>query len=246
MRFIFIFLLIAILSTRISYGQKDSIYTSNHDKNFLKENTIPLSLITVGSLISTSRFEKNFQKNVRNLVGNQFNSQLDNYTRYVPIVEIVVADALGVRSKNHWFDQAKNWTISWFLTDQITFKLKKWIRKSRPDNFDKFSFPSGHTSFAFMNAEVLYNEFKDSSPFLAYSGYAFASATGGLRIMNNAHFLSDVLVASGIGILVTKIVYWLDPIIKWNPFKKIEGVTFFSAEIRRQSRFLFCFENIKA
>lgn len=239
MRFIFLFLLVAILSMRISYGQKDSIYASKGDKSFLKENVIPISLITVGSLISTSRFEKDFQKNVRNLVGNQFSSRLDNHTRYVPIVEIVVADALGVRSKNHWFDQAKNWTISWFLTDQITFKLKKWIRKSRPDDFDRFSFPSGHTSFAFMNAEVLYNEFKDSSPFLAYSGYVFASTTGGLRIMNNAHFLSDVLVASGIGILVTKIVYWLDPIIKWNPFKKIEGVTFFPQKYEGKAGFYF-------
>lgn len=29
-----------------------------------------------------------------------------------------------------------------------------------------------------------------------------------------------------IGILVTELVYLYDPIIKWNPFKKVKGVTF--------------------
>ncbi|MEQ6122961.1 phosphatase PAP2 family protein [Pseudotenacibaculum sp. MALMAid0570] len=239
MRFISFFIIISFLFLSKSYAQKDSIDVRKHNKNFLKVNAIPISLITVGTLISTSKFEKDFQTSVRNFVGNDFNSQLDNYTRYVPIAEIAIADVLGVRSKNHWFDQAKNWTISWFLTDQITFKLKKWIRKPRPSNFDRFSFPSGHTSFAFMNAEVLYNEFKDSSPWLAYSGYVFASGTGALRIMNNAHYLSDVLVASGIGILITKMVYWLDPIIKWNPFKKIKGVTFFPQKYEGRTGFYF-------
>ena len=209
------------------FGQIDSLSIKKLRKSYFKENVIPLSLLGLGTLISSSQFEKDVQRNVRNWVGNGFNSQLDNYTRHIPLVELAIADILGVPAKNHWFDQAKNWTLSWYITDLLTFKLKDWVKKPRPDGFDNFSFPSGHTSYAFMNAEVLYNEFRDTSPWLAYSGYAFATTTAGLRIANNAHFLSDVVFSAGLAMLVTKLVYWLDPIISWNPFKKVKGVTFY-------------------
>lgn len=138
-----------------------------------------------------------------------------------------IADIAGVKSKNHWFDKSKNLTIAIIASDFITFRIKKWISKRRPNGGDDMqSFPSGHTSFVFTNAGVLYQEFIDTSPYLAYSGYAIATTTGAFRVMNNAHWISDVIVSAGIGILVTQIVYLFDPIIKWNPFKKTTGVTF--------------------
>lgn len=209
-------------------AQKDSIpiYTKKN-KTFLQKSILPTSLILGGALISGSRFEKNFQRNVRNAVGNDFSFPLDDYARYVPIVEMYAADAFGVPSKNHWFDQTKNLTIAIIVSDFITYRLKKWTNKRRPNGSDDLqSFPSGHTSFAFTNAGVLYQEFKGSSPFLAYSGYALATTTGAFRVLNNAHWISDVIVSAGIGILVTELVYLFDPIIKWNPFKKVKGVTF--------------------
>lgn len=224
----FVFLLFALIFSKENlYSQIDSLHLTEAKKSYLKENVIPLSLMTAASIISTSQFEKDIQREVRNLVGNKYVSRLDDYTRYIPLGQMIVANAVGIKAKNHWFDQAKNWTISWYITDLLTFKLKDWVKKPRPDGFDNFSFPSGHTSFAFMNAEVLFNEFKDTSPWLAYSGYAFASTTAGLRVANNAHFISDVMFSAGLAMLITKLVYWLDPIIKWNPFKKVRGVTFY-------------------
>jgi len=231
---ILILLCFLVFYAKDIHGQKDSLFVLKPRKSILKENLIPLSLITLGTVVSSSQFERNFQKNVRNLVGNRFTTQIDNYTRHAPLVELLIADIVGVPAKNHWFDQAKNWTISWYVTDLITFKLKDWVKKPRPDGYDNFSFPSGHTSYAFMNAEVLYNEFKGTSPWLAYSGYAFAGATAGLRIANNAHFLSDVMFSAGLAMLVTKLVYWLDPIISWNPFKKVKGVTFYPQRFDRE------------
>lgn len=228
MRKLFLLILVVcLINGNYIFSQNDTLARHSQKVSLLKKTVVPLSLLTVGSIISSSKFEQNLQLDVRNLVGNRFNTQLDNYTRYMPLAELVIADMIGVKAKNHWFDQAKNWTISWYLTDLITFKLKDWIGKPRPDNFDNFSMPSGHTSFAFMNAEVLYNEFKETSPWLAYSGYLFATGTGTMRVMNNAHFVSDVIVGAGIAMLITKVVYWLDPIVRWNPFKKIKGVTFF-------------------
>ncbi len=100
----------------------------------------------------------------------------------------------------------------------ITFGLKRITDEERPNGED-YSFPSGHTSNAFVMATVLHHEFIDTSPWLAYSGYAFATTTGVLRVLNNKHWVSDVLVGAGIGILVTDLVYRFEPLKNWNPFK---------------------------
>ncbi len=91
--------------------------------------------------------------------------------------------------------------------------------ETRPNGVNDESFPSGHTSNAFVMATVLFHEFKDTKPVLAYSGFLFSSATGVLRVLNNSHWVSDVLVGAGIGIIVTDLVYRFEPLKNWNPFK---------------------------
>lgn len=197
------------------------VVTVPEKKDFFKQAALPLSLITAGALLSTTAFEVSVNKNVRSAVGDDFHTGIDDYTRYVPAAGMYVADVLGVKAKNHWFDQTKNLAISLIVTDFITHTIKKNVHKTRPNEAKgNDSFPSAHTTAAFTTATVLYEEFKDSSPWLAYSGYAVATATGMMRMMNRAHWFSDVMVGAGIGILVTRVVYMLDPIIKWNPFLK--------------------------
>lgn len=132
---------------------------------------------------------------------------------------------MAVQSKNHWFDQTKYLFISKVITSWITRELKHLTLKERPDG-TQYSFPSGHTSFAFTNATVLYNEFHQTSPVLAYSGYVFAATTGTFRMLNNKHWLSDVFVGAGIGILVTNVVYYFEPLKEFNPFKKAKNIVF--------------------
>ncbi len=197
------------------------------EKDLLTQRILPVTLITAGILLSTSTFEKSLQKNIRNAVGNDFYSGIDDYTRYAPVVEMYAADILGVQSKNHWFDQTKNLILSSIISNGTTTLLKKEVHKYRPGGSDHAnSFPSGHTTTAFTTATVLFEEFKDTSPVLAYSGYVFAVTTASLRLANNMHYLSDVLVGAGIGILATKLVYHLDHLIAWNPFKKMNGIAF--------------------
>ncbi len=209
------------LCTSYSFGQFVDAPLERPPKNALvKKAILPGSLFLVGLLLTEGDFEKDFQANVRDGLGNDFNTSLDDYTRYVPIAQLYIADIAGIRAKNHWFDQTKNLIISAGLTQLITGGMKKAIYKERPNQFNADAFPSGHTSNAFANATVLYEEFKETNSFLAYSGYGFAVTTGALRVMNNKHWISDVFVGAALGIMVTKLVYHFDYLFPWNPFKK--------------------------
>ncbi len=200
----------------------DSAMVESHKgKRVFQKMIVPTTLILGSVLISGSDFEKKSQIDIRAAIDADYKTEIDNYARYAPIVQMYTADVLGIKSKNHWFDQSKNLVIAIVITDLITTTMKRSIDKKRPGAV-KESFPSGHASLAFTNAGILYQEFKDTSPLLAYSGFGFATVTGALRVVKNTHWISDVIMSAGIGILVTELIYLFDPIIKWNPFLKDE------------------------
>jgi membrane-associated phospholipid phosphatase len=70
----------------------------------------------------------------------------------------------------------------------------------KPNSDSYTSFPSGHTTVAFAAATVFAMEYKDSkfAPIVAYSA---ASLIGLSRIMQNAHWASDVIVGAVLGYL---------------------------------------------
>jgi len=231
-----ILLTLFILSVNVNGQQPDSI----NRKKIWTKSILPVSLIITGSAISGSQFEKDLATNIRNSVGNNYEFSIDDYLVFVPSVEMYIADIAGVKSKNHWFDQTKYLFISNLLTMGITYGLKYATNKTRP-NGSPHSFPSGHTTFAFTNATVLYNEFYESSPVLAYSGYAVAITTGAFRMINNKHWFSDVLVGAGIGILVTNLVYYFEPLKNFNPFKKSKNIVLIPQINCRNYGFYFCY-----
>jgi len=206
------------------FAQKtDSIYTK---KSLVIKSILPASLIVVGSSLNHSNLEQNWKIYLRNKVGTHFEFKIDDYIQYAPIAELYLADVFKVKAQNHWFDQTKYLLISNLITSSITESIKHITLKTRP-NGGQFSFPSGHTTFAFTNAAVLYHEFSTTAPVLAYSGYLFSTATGAFRMINNKHWLSDVLVGAGIGMLVTHLVYYFKPFANFNPFKNTQNLSFF-------------------
>jgi membrane-associated phospholipid phosphatase len=193
-------------------------------KSLLKKAIIPSLLAGSALLITNSNFEIRLQRNVKFGIPENFNTTLDDYTRFAPLAQMYAADVFGVESRSHWFDQTKNAVIAMLITDLITSKLKSNIVKTRPNGANDNAFPSAHTSYAFTSATILYEEFKDTKPVLAYSGFAFAITTGYLRMAKDAHWFSDVLLGAGIGIAVTKLVYHFDYLFAWNPFKYNENI----------------------
>lgn len=67
------------------------------------------------------------------------------------------------------------------------------------------AFPSGHTSTAFAAATTLAEVYHDS-PWVSYASYSIASGVAISRVMERAHWLSDVFVGALIGYFGTKVV----------------------------------------
>lgn len=218
---ILIILLIFHLSAFSQNDSLDSSYTaSKPEKSFLKQSIVPLSLIGAGLIVNYSNGffgKENLQENINSRYPN-FSTNADNYLLFVPTAMMYGADIFNVPSKNDAFTQTKYLVIAMLANTIVVQSMKRITDEERPNGED-YSFPSGHTSTAFVMATVLFHEFKDTKPILAYSGFAFATATGVLRVLNNAHWVSDVLVGAGIGIIITDLVYRFEPLKNWNPFK---------------------------
>jgi membrane-associated phospholipid phosphatase len=105
------------------------------------------------------------------------------------------------------------------LVGTSVYTLKNTTKIERPDHSAFNSFPSGHTANAFSGAEFLWQEYKDVSVWYGISGYLVASGTGVFRIVNDRHWLTDVVAGAGIGILSTKIAYWVFPYMNKHIFK---------------------------
>jgi hypothetical protein len=143
-----------------------------------------------------------------------FSTNIDDELQYAPVVLAYTLSVAGVKSKNSFFDRTAMYLISNSIMSFSVDYLKTKTSKLRPSGADRRSFPSGHTATAFVSAEFMRQELGDQSPWYGYIGYSMATATGALRMMNNAHWLSDVLAGAGVGILSTKFTYLAYPWIK--------------------------------
>lgn len=146
-----------------------------------------------------------------------FHTSVDDYLWVLPAATVYGLNLAGVKGKNNFVDRSVVYLVSLTLAGLSTTFLKTATNVARPDGSDDRSFPSSHTAFAFVSATFLHEEFKDKSIWFSIAGYSVATATGVLRMMNNEHWMSDVLVGAGLGILTTKIVYWVDPLLRNRP-----------------------------
>lgn len=87
--------------------------------------------------------------------------------------------------------------------------LKKTVHEMRPDRSSGNSFPSRHTSWAFMASTVVSHELYGRSPWWCVGSQAMASAVGLQRVMSERHFGSDVVAGATLGVASTEFAYWI-------------------------------------
>lgn len=134
---------------------------------------------------------------------------VDTYLQFVPAVAVFGLDALGVKGRHNVKEQSTILLMTEVINSGLIYPLKKITHQIRPDNSNNNSFPSGHTAQAFASAEFLRMEYKDVSPWYGIAGYTVAAATGYLRMYNNKHWFSDVAAGAGVGILSTRLAYFI-------------------------------------
>lgn len=186
----------------------------------LREVLIPTAVVGTSALFVRNGWLIKQKENVQDALSAKGRNKLklDNYLQYSPLVAVYGLNLAGLKGKHTFKERTIILAMSYATMGILVNTMKFSFKEKRPDNSAHNSFPSGHTATAFMGAEFLYKEYKDVSPWIGYAGYAIATTTGYLRIYNNRHYFNDVVAGACIGILSTKLSYWLYPKI----FKKSE------------------------
>ena len=167
--------------------------------------------LIAGGLIVKHQDTK-FRK-LRNDFLPHFRRPVDDYMQYLPAAVMVGLKAAGIPSRSSWGRMLLSDMFTVTAMGLTVDGLKRTTQVTRPDGTNRHSFPSGHTATAFMTATMLTKEYGHLSPWVGVGAYSLATATGLMRVANNKHWISDVMVGAGIGILSTELGYWLADLI---------------------------------
>jgi membrane-associated phospholipid phosphatase len=138
-----------------------------------------------------------------------FHTNAADYLMWAPSASVYVMDAFKVRTQHTFKEHLILDAGSILVTGALGFGMRKISENIDAYNSENTKFPSGHTANAFRGAEIVHQELKFSHPVLSYSGYLVATSVGLLRMYNKQHFLSEVIAGAGLGILSTKLTYWI-------------------------------------
>ena len=172
---------------------------------------------------------------LRNCVVPGFHYSYDDYLQYAPAALTLGLKACGYESRSGWGRMIVSDAFSAAIMAGTVNGLKYSVGRLRPDGSRRNSFPSGHTATAFMTATMLHKEYGWRSPWFSIGGYTAAAVTGVSRILNNRHWLSDVIAGGAIGIgsvhlgyFITDCIFkekglydgYVDPEFYYNPAEK--------------------------
>lgn len=224
LKFILIFLSgITIVSAQTTVTDTLTVNDTVQNIKFnYKQLIIPGALLGYGFIGLESHPIQNINTSIRDEVKEDIDEKIsiDDFSQYAPTVSVYALNVFGVKGKNNFKDRTIIMATSYAIMTSSVFALKSIAKIERPDGTTNNSFPSGHTANAFAGAEFLWQEYKDKSIWYGIAGYAVATGTGVFRMVNNRHWLTDVAAGAGIGILSTKIAYWLHPFINEKIFGK--------------------------
>lgn len=211
--------LLLLVGMASAHAQNDSL-TCHYDHAFTPSQLIaPGTLLTAGSVITAVPYlHTNIDGSIRDWAQGYHPPRVyfDNYVQYVPLGSVFALKAVGVKSEHGWRDLVCLTAGSCAIGFAINQTLKYTCGVERPSGTGEYnSFPSGHTTTAFLGAEILRREYGEEYPAIAVAGYTVATGVACMRVWNNRHWFSDLLGGAGFSILSVGLTYWLAPYLRF-------------------------------
>lgn len=197
--------------------QKDSLKIENQRFDFrYKKLYVPAGLMISG-IIADGRGKESLKNEIveeRNEHLFGFENHLDDYAQFFPFVAIYGFEIAGMKPRTDYKNRTAILVKGQLVNLGLVYILKKSLKETRPDG-TAYSFPSGHTANVFAGATMLAIEYGEHHKWVPYVAYGVATTVGAMRMVNNKHYISDVLFGAGLGILSMKAAYWTHQ-YKWN------------------------------
>lgn len=181
------------------------------ENKYFQMTYIGVPLVIAG--VASQQYVADKFYNLRNAYTPAFKFPLDDYLQFAPGVAMLAMKVCGVEGRSSWGRMLVSDVFSVALVAGVVNGLKYSVGTLRPDGSRYNSFPSGHTATAFAAAHILHKEYGGISPWISVAGYTVASYVGVSRILNNRHWISDVLAGAGIGLLSVELGYFLADLI---------------------------------
>ena len=227
--------LVEVVRTPLNYELNDMAPEPKMDFDFFKSKTNPgvkeykfmddltfvgVPLFLAGIAIKGDK--ANFRQDYKNAHANtrlltNFKTSIDDYTQFFGPVMTVGLKVGGVEGRSDWPRLLASSALSYGIMAGFVNGIKYTSKEMRPDGSTANSWPSGHTATSFVGASILHKEYGlTRSPWYSVAGYGVATATGIMRILNNRHWISDVMSGAGIGIMSTELGYAIGDVLFKN------------------------------
>ena len=176
---------------------------------FMEDMTFAGVPLFIAGIIAKS--EKNaFKQQQKHSLVTKFKTGIDDYTQFFGPAAVVGLKLGGYEGRSDWPRLLASAGMGYGIMALLVNTIKHTAKEMRPDGSTANSWPSGHTATAFVGATLLHKEYGlTRSPWFSVAGYGVAAATGVMRVLNNRHWVSDVMSGAGIGIMSAELGYAL-------------------------------------
>ena len=184
------------------------------NQHYLKPRALlfPGTLLLYGALKPVVKGISNLDNDILKQIKTNhpnFYTNAEEFLMWEPSASLYLMDAFKVKTKNSFKQHLILDVGSIIVTGSIGYLMRNVTAHIKEYTMQGTKFPSGHTANAFRGAEILHQELKYNYKIFSYCGYVAAATVGILRIYNNDHLFTEVLAGAGLGIISTKLTYWI-------------------------------------
>ena len=175
---------------------------------------VGIPIFVAGIIAKSEKSAFRVNDGTKHVLLTDFKTGIDDYTQFFGSALTLGLKVGGLEGRSDWGRFLASAAMSYGIMAALVNGIKYTAKEMRPDGSSANSWPSGHTATAFVGATILHKEYGlTRSPWYSVAGYGVATATGVMRVLNNRHWVSDVLSGAGIGIMSGELAYALSDVL---------------------------------